>query len=67
MAINHNDIISIRDMERAHITSVLVRTKWRIEGPSGAATILGINPSTLRFRMKKLGISHDPGLGRENR
>jgi PAS domain S-box-containing protein len=44
------------DVERAHILKILEETTWRIEGPSGAAQLLGINPSTLRARMKKLGI-----------
>jgi PAS domain S-box-containing protein len=43
-------------VEREHIRRVLSETHWRIEGPSGAAAILNLNPSTLRFRMKKLGI-----------
>jgi transcriptional regulator with GAF, ATPase, and Fis domain len=43
-------------MEREHILRVLQETGWRIEGPLGAASILKIHPSTLRFRIKKLGI-----------
>lgn len=43
-------------VERAHILKVLRETGWRIEGPSGAASILQLHPSTLRFRIKKLGI-----------
>ena len=43
-------------MEREHILRVLQETGWRIEGPSGAASILKLHPSTLRFRIKKLGI-----------
>ena len=43
-------------VEREHIAAVLKQTAWRIEGPRGAANILGINPSTLRSRIKKLGI-----------
>jgi hypothetical protein len=35
---------------------VLRKTNWRIEGTHGAARILGINPSTLRGRMRKEGI-----------
>jgi DNA-binding protein Fis len=35
---------------------VLQQTGWRINGDKGAAVILGINPSTLRARIKKLGI-----------
>jgi formate hydrogenlyase transcriptional activator len=36
---------------------VLENTRWRIYGPHGAAAQLGMNPSTLRSRMKKLGLS----------
>ena len=43
-------------MEREHILRVLKETGWRIEGPKGAAAILQLHPSTLRFRIKKLGI-----------
>jgi formate hydrogenlyase transcriptional activator len=50
---------SLEDVERAHIVSVLRQTRWRIDGPQGAARILGINPSTLRSRMKKLAIDRD--------
>ncbi|MGH7824467.1 MAG: hypothetical protein ACREQ7_04740 [Candidatus Binatia bacterium] len=35
---------------------VLKQAKWRVEGREGAATVLGLNPSTLRSRMNKLGI-----------
>jgi len=41
---------------REHILQVLQKTGWKIEGEGGAAAILGINPSTLRFRIKKLDI-----------
>jgi len=44
------------DLERDYISQVLRRTNWRIEGSNGAAHILGINPSTLRGRMRKEGI-----------
>jgi len=43
-------------MERDHILQVLHETGWKIEGPGGAAAILNLHPSTLRFRLKKLGI-----------
>ena len=43
-------------MEREHILRVLCEKGWRIEGPNGAAAILNLHPSTLRFRIKKLGI-----------
>ncbi|MGD9302418.1 MAG: sigma 54-interacting transcriptional regulator [Desulfobacterales bacterium] len=51
-----NGFDSLKTVERQHIVKVLEATGWRISGPKGAATILGLNPSTLRFRMKKLGI-----------
>jgi len=41
---------------REHILQVLRKTGWKIEGKGGAAALLGLNPSTLRFRIKKLGI-----------
>jgi len=46
----------LADMEKNHICRILRETDWRIEGPKGAAKLLGIHPSTLRNRMKKLGI-----------
>jgi PAS domain S-box-containing protein len=49
--------------EREHIHNVLGQTGWVVEGPRGAAKILGLHPNTLRSRMKKLGIRrppHDP-------
>jgi formate hydrogenlyase transcriptional activator len=44
------------DHERAHIRRVVAACRGRISGPKGAAAILGINPNTLRSRMRKLGI-----------
>lgn len=44
-------------VERAHILRVLERHAWRIEGPGGAAEVLGLNPSTLRGRLRRLGLS----------
>jgi formate hydrogenlyase transcriptional activator len=49
-------------LEKAHIVEVLQRTNWRIEGPKGAALILGLHPNTLRSRMHKLDIQR-PGRG----
>lgn len=48
------------DVERDHITKVLEETSWAIEGKGGAASILGLAPSTLRSRMTKFGISRNP-------
>jgi len=44
------------EIERAHILKVVEECGWRIRGRGNAAERLGINPSTLRSRMKKLGI-----------
>ena len=49
--------ITLLEVELRHIRNVLDTARWRIEGPSGAAQILGMKPSTLRSRMMKLGIS----------
>jgi formate hydrogenlyase transcriptional activator len=43
-------------LERDHIASVLEKTAWRIYGSHGAAHQLGLNPETLRSRLRKLGI-----------
>ncbi len=48
--------VTLEEMERVHIRRVLERTRWVIEGERGAARILGLNPSTLRGRLRKLGI-----------
>jgi DNA-binding NtrC family response regulator len=50
------DVKALVDLESDHILKVLRHTDWRIEGKSGAAAILDINPSTLRARMRKLNI-----------
>ncbi|MGR9108121.1 MAG: sigma-54 interaction domain-containing protein [Gammaproteobacteria bacterium] len=47
---------TLEEVERQHILSVLEKARWVIEGPNGAAQILGLNASTLRYRIKKLGI-----------
>jgi formate hydrogenlyase transcriptional activator len=49
---------SLEEVVRHHILEVLQETGGLIEGPNGAARILKLNPSTLRGRMKKLGINH---------
>jgi len=47
---------TLEAMERAYIVRVLEGAGWQIEGERGAARILGLNPSTLRGRLRKLGI-----------
>jgi DNA-binding NtrC family response regulator len=51
-----SDEPTLVEVERRHITHVLEACRGRIEGPKGAAGILGLRPSTLRSRMAKLGI-----------
>ena len=48
--------MTLRDSERALILRALQKSGWRIAGHKGAAAKLGLNRSTLQFRMKKLGI-----------
>ena len=52
-----SSLLSITDVQREHILKVLEKTDWRIEGNKGAASLLNLNPSTLRSRMQKLGIA----------
>ncbi len=48
---------SLENMERLHICQVLDRTGWRISGKNGAAEQLGLAPTTLHSKLKRLGIS----------
>ncbi|MEN6317489.1 MAG: sigma 54-interacting transcriptional regulator [Syntrophaceae bacterium] len=47
----------LSEIERQHILKILEQTRWKINGENGAANLLNIHPSTLRFRLKKLGIN----------
>ncbi len=47
---------TLAEVERNHILKTLEATGWKIEGNNGAAQMLGLAPSTIRSRMKKLGI-----------
>ena len=48
--------VRLEEVERRHIVDMLERTGWRVSGKKGAAEILGLKPTTLEARMKKLGI-----------
>ncbi len=48
--------LTLDEAMKAHIERALIATRGRIEGRTGAAAILGINPHTLRARMRKLGL-----------
>jgi chemotaxis protein methyltransferase CheR len=59
----HKDLTTTQktlgEVERSHILRVLEQTNWKVSGKGGAAEILGLNRSTLRARIRKLGI-HQP-------
>ncbi len=55
------DIVRLDKLEARHIQAVLKKTAGKVSGRGGAAELLGINPNTLRHRMRKLGI----GFGRK--
>jgi PAS domain S-box-containing protein len=55
-AASNGEILSLEEIERQHILRALRSTDWQIGGMKGAAKILQMNPSTLRSRIKKLGI-----------
>jgi transcriptional regulator with GAF, ATPase, and Fis domain len=56
MATEAQQIKGLEQVEREHIMRTLQETGWKIEGSMGAAQLLGMNPSTMRARMRKLGI-----------
>lgn len=47
---------TLEEVERDYIRRTLEQRHWRIEGPNGVARVLGLNASTLRSRMRKLGL-----------
>jgi formate hydrogenlyase transcriptional activator len=55
--------LTLAAVERQHIVQVLQAAQWTIEGPGGAARLLGLHPSTLRSRMRQLGITRTPPHG----
>jgi transcriptional regulator with GAF, ATPase, and Fis domain len=48
--------VDLATLERNHIRVVLEHTRWVIDGPHGAARLLGLHPNTLRSRLKRLGL-----------
>jgi len=58
-AVNQPSLIKMEDVEKGHIISVLNQTNWKVSGEKGAAKILGLNPTTLESRMKKLEIKRE--------
>ncbi|MDZ7624373.1 MAG: sigma 54-interacting transcriptional regulator [Ignavibacteriaceae bacterium] len=50
------DNIPLVELEKNHIIKMLEKTHWKISGKNGAASLMKINPETLRSKMRKLGI-----------
>ena len=59
---NGNDqktLLKLEEVEKEHILETLKKVHWKVSGEKGAAKILGLNPTTLEARMKKLGIKRE--------
>jgi transcriptional regulator with GAF, ATPase, and Fis domain len=54
-----DESLTLFDAERRAIVDALRRSRGRVSGPAGAAALLGLRPTTLRAKMKKLGISRE--------
>jgi formate hydrogenlyase transcriptional activator len=50
------DQVALNEVNKNHILQTLLSTGWRVSGKRGAAQLLGLNESTLRAKMRKLGI-----------
>jgi len=59
--LSNNEVINLDEAITKHIMKVLSLTNGKVHGKGGAADKLGINPSTLRNRMNKLGIDYKKG------
>jgi transcriptional regulator with GAF, ATPase, and Fis domain/tetratricopeptide (TPR) repeat protein len=55
-----SELMTLEAMERDYISKILDMTHWRVTGRGGAAAILGMKPTTLFSRMKKLGLERSP-------
>jgi transcriptional regulator with GAF, ATPase, and Fis domain len=60
LAINVLSQNEVDRLERDNIIAALMKTRWKIAGPRGAARLLGVKPSTLASRIKRLGLQPDP-------
>ncbi len=49
-------MLTLEELEREHISKALELARWTVRGEQGAAKMLGMKPTTLEARMKKLGI-----------
>jgi transcriptional regulator with GAF, ATPase, and Fis domain len=55
-------ITNLAEVEKRHISRILNKTDWRIEGLKGAAVLLGLHPNTLRARMQRAGHTFKKGF-----
>lgn len=62
-AIHADASLALDSVVRTHIERILAMTRGKVHGPDGAAALLQLNPSTLRHRMDKLGITYGRGKG----
>jgi transcriptional regulator with GAF, ATPase, and Fis domain len=53
------ELVTLAEAERRHVAQVLRHVRGRITGAGGAAEILGLKPSTLNFRIRKLGLEDE--------
>jgi len=53
---------TLEENERRHILWALNKMGWKVRGTDGAAELLDVHPSTLTFRMKKLGLHRPKGI-----
>jgi len=52
--------VEMRRHEKDNLRRALAQTRWKVYGPDGAAELLGIKPTTLVSRIKKLGLRRGP-------
>ncbi|MDJ0869540.1 MAG: sigma 54-interacting transcriptional regulator [Myxococcota bacterium] len=46
----------LRELERQNLRRAMLQARWKVSGPGGAAELLGVKPTTLASRLRKLGI-----------
>ena len=49
----------MKQLERDNVLRALEQTRWHVYGPTGAASLLGIKPTTLASRMKRMGLARE--------
>ena len=48
--------IEMKRREKANVLAALEQSRWKISGAGGAAELLGVRPTTLAYRIRKLGL-----------